>query len=219
MLKLFFYLFFLVFQFKTLEAQIPVEVFAGHRQLSFDLMFFKFFKNGKKQPSPWLFFNRNRASLDYRMTQTEHLPRFGFTEAVSYHHKKLRGFAPVLVAQILNTGFYGKLGLQYAFLNQNWTYFTWLVVGLESKFNLDYFMLLRYSPKLKGQLKLFTQIESFNQGKFGQAELGLSLVQRLRLGLGFKEHYQFGLGLDLSQNKGTIWIYTQNLGGFLRTEF
>ncbi|MCA6434258.1 MAG: hypothetical protein IM574_11695, partial [Cytophagales bacterium] len=81
------------------QAQIPVEIFAGYQKLTIDVMFFKYFKNKQKENSNWLFFNRNRASVDYRMTSKTYLPQFGFTEAISYNHPKLKGFAPVAVVQ------------------------------------------------------------------------------------------------------------------------
>ena len=81
----------------TAKAQIPVEIFAGHERTTVDIMFFKYFKNNQGENSRWLFFNRNRASVDYRMTKTSYLPQFGFTEAISYNHEKLKGFAPVIL--------------------------------------------------------------------------------------------------------------------------
>ena len=95
-------------------AQIPVEVFAGHKKATADIMFFKFIKNKEGHNSKFLFFNRNRASIDYAMTKTTNLPQFGFTEAISYNHEKLKGFAPVVVGSILNRGIYPKAGIQFA---------------------------------------------------------------------------------------------------------
>jgi hypothetical protein len=67
-------------------SQIPVEVFAGHEKTTVDLMFFRFFKNSAGENSRFLFFNRNRASVDYRMTGKSYLPQFGFTEAEVNHY-------------------------------------------------------------------------------------------------------------------------------------
>ena len=76
-MKNIFFIVFIVTNF-SLIAQIPVEIFGGHHRSTIDIMFFKFFKNNKAENSPWLFFNRNRASIDYRMTDTSFLPQFGF---------------------------------------------------------------------------------------------------------------------------------------------
>ena len=84
-----FYLFVATILLKALAmAQIPVEIFAGHKKTTADIMFFKFFKNKDAQNTDWLFFNRNRASIDYDMSSKTNLPQFGFTEAISYNNKK-----------------------------------------------------------------------------------------------------------------------------------
>lgn len=48
-------------------AQLPVEVQFGNNNFSFDLMFFKFFKNSEGKNSEWLFFNRNRAVIEHKV--------------------------------------------------------------------------------------------------------------------------------------------------------
>jgi len=101
----------LIIQIIDASAQIPVEVFTGHEKTTVDIMFFKYVRNKQKENSEFLFFNRNRASLDYDQSSTENLPQLGFTEAISYNHLALNGFAPVLVSQILNRGFYPKAGI------------------------------------------------------------------------------------------------------------
>jgi hypothetical protein len=202
-------------------AQIPVEVFAGHKKSTVDIMFFKFIKNKEGHPDSYrgkfLFFNRNRASIDYAMTKTTNLPQFGFTEAFSYNHEKLKGFAPVIVASILNRGVYPKAGVQFAKIKRDYTIFSWLVMETLSEPNLDFFFLARYTPKLSEKLNLFSQIELVNA--FPTVEQNnYSFTQRLRLGLKIKE-FQFGAGLDLSQLGRNDFIKTENLGGFLRYEF
>lgn len=198
-------------------AQIPVEVFAGHERSTIDIMFFKFFKNKNKENTPFLFFNRNRASVDYRMTKTTFLPQFGFTEAISYNHKKLKGFAPVLVLQVLNRGVFPKAGIQYAFIKKDITIFTWLVCETLKNPNLDYFLLFRYTPKISKILNLFTQAESVNAFPT-QSNGNFSFTQRARLGLQIST-YQFGAGADFTQNGNNSFVKTYNAGGFFRHEF
>nr|MCU0367746.1 hypothetical protein [Cyclobacteriaceae bacterium] len=135
MLRLYFITFFTIVLFSGAQSygQIPVEVFAGHEKTTFDLMFFKFFKNSSGADSRWLFFNRNRASMDYDQTATANLPQFGFTEALSYNHKALKGIAPVLIAQMFNRGVYAKGGVQYAVVRKNLTVFSWVVSEIKSE--------------------------------------------------------------------------------------
>lgn len=198
-------------------AQIPVEVFAGHKKATVDIMFFKYFKNKEGKNSIFLFFNRNRASVDYKMTETTNLPQFGFTEAISYNHPRLKGFAPVVVVSILNRGVYPKAGIQFAKIKKDYTIFSWIVLETLKDPNIDFFFLARYTPKLSDKLNLFSQIELVNtfptveQKKF-------SFTQRFRLGLKIKE-FQFGAGLDLSQLGRNNFTKSENFGGFLRYEF
>lgn len=198
-------------------AQIPVEAFLGNEKATIDIMFFKFFKNDVGQNSNWLFFNRNRASIDYKQTSSERLPQFGFTEAFSYNHSSFLGFAPVAVVSVLNRGVFPKVGVQYSKITSAVTVFTWSVIEITNDPHIDVFLLARYTPQLTNSLHLFTQIESVNA--FGTKELQLhSFVQRARIGLKIKE-FQFGLGTDFSQVGRNEFFTLSNIGGFLRYEF
>jgi hypothetical protein len=198
-------------------AQIPVEVFVGHKKSTVDIMFFKFIKNKAGHNSKILFFNRNRASIDYAMTATTNLPQFGFTEAFSYNHQKLKGFAPVVVASILNRGVYPKAGIQFAKIKKEYTIFSWVVSETLKEPNIDFFFLGRYTPKLTDKLNLFTQIELVNA--FPTVEQNnFSFTQRFRLGLKLKE-FQFGVGLDLTKSGRVGFTKTENVGSFFRYEF
>lgn len=164
-------------------AQIPVEVFAGHKKATVDIMFFKYFKNKEEQNSKFLFFNRNRASIDNAMTETANLPQFGFTEAISYNHEKLKGFAPVIVASILNRGVYPKTGVQFAKINKEYTIFSWIVAETLKEPNIDFFFLGRYTPKLTDKLNLFSQIELVNTFPTTVEHKNFAFTQRIRVGL------------------------------------
>lgn len=201
---------------KGAVAQIPVEVFAGNEKATIDVMFFKFFSNSKNEPSRFLFFNRNRASVDYKMTPTERLQQFGFTEAVSYNHPGLKGFAPVFVAQIFNSGVYPKTGVQYVHFNEKLIIFSWLVSQTLQNPDIDYFLLFRYTPVLTSKIKLFMQFESLNTIPTNAGNYSFS--QRLRLGLKF-QRIQTGLGADLAEKGRHSFDFSANSGIFLRYEF
>lgn len=211
-----YFLFFLAIS-NNINAQIPVELFAGNERATVDILFFKFFKDKKNENTPWLFFNRNRASVDYRITKTNFLPQFGFTEAISYNHKKLKGFAPVVVAQILSWKLSPKAGIQYVFIKNDITLFSWVVCETLKKPDLDYFILFRYTPKLSKRIRLFTQFESVN-GIPTDPLANFNLTQRIRIGIQLKS-YQMGAGVDLSQNGKQTFLFNHNLGGFIRHEF
>lgn len=209
-----------LFPFSILHSQ-SVEVFAGHKKATVDIMFFKFIKNKEGHPDSYrgkfLFFNRNRASIDYAMTETTNLPQFGFTEAFSYNHEKLKGFAPVVVASILNRGVYPKAGVQFAKIEKDYTLFSWIVAETLKEPNVDFFFLVRYTPKLSDKLNLFSQIELVNAFPIVEKN-NFAFTQRLRLGLKIAA-FQFGAGLDLTQLGRNDFTQTENLGGFLRYEF
>lgn len=209
---------FILFAFwQDMSAQIPIEIFGGDKKASFDLLFFKFFKNEEGQNGKFLFFSRERAVIDYKQTTTTNLPQFGFTEAISYNHPALKGFAPVLVGQILNRGAFAKTGVQYAHISKNLTVFAWSVVELDEKPDIDVFLLLRYTPQLNEKWKLFSQIELINAIPTDKAA-NFNFTQRLRLGLK-RLDWQFGLGSDLSAFGRARFSNTQNTGIFLRHEF
>jgi len=205
----------------SIIAQIPVEIFGGQEKTTVDIIFFKYFKNKREVQDGyrdrWLFFNRNRASIDYRMTKTSFLPQFGFTEAISYNHEKLKGFAPVIVGQVLSWGVYPKAGIQYAHISQIMTVFTWLVFETLEKPDIDYFLLFRLTPKLSKKVNLFSQVESVNTFPTTSAKY-YNFTQRFRLGLSFKR-YQFGAGIDFNQMGNINFTKTYNIGGFIRHEF
>ncbi|NLH46166.1 MAG: hypothetical protein GX451_08595 [Acholeplasmataceae bacterium] len=200
----------------TVIAQIPVEVFTGNDKATLDIMFFKYFNNNHNESSRFLFFNRNRLAIDYEMTSTEKLPQFGFTEAISYNHPKLKGFAPVFVAQVFNSGIYPKVGIQFVRLNENFMLFSWLVSEIQNTPGIDYYLLFRYTPQISSSLKLFTQIETLNT--FLTENSSFSFTQRFRIGLKIRKT-QFGLGADLVEKKQDEYSLDSNSGLFFRYEF
>jgi hypothetical protein len=207
----------ILLQCSVAVAQIPVELFVGDKKTTLDIMFFKFIKNKEQQNTNWLFFNRNRASIDYKMTTTTDLPVFGFTQAISYNHKKLKGFAPVVVAQISNRGIYPKAGIQFFHRKKDFTFFSWVVSETLKNPNLDLFVLTRYEPRLTEKLHLFTQLELVNAFPTIKNN-NFTFVQRVRLGLKIKA-FQFGAGSDFSSIGRNDFLNTINIGGFIRYEF
>ncbi len=199
------------------RGQIPVEFFGGNERATVDIMFFRNLYDRQNVKTRWLFFNRNRASVDYRMTRTTYLPQFGFTEAFSYNHERLRGFAPVWVGQILSAAVMSKAGVQFAHLRKDVTIFSWLVTETGSVPDIDFFFLFRYTPKLTERIALFTQAESVNV--FPTSGRGyFSFTQRIRLGVR-RGSFQFGAAGDFNQSGHHAFAHFRNLGIFIRNEF
>lgn len=202
---------------KYSHAQIPVEFFSGDKRATVDVMFFKFLKNKNEENTKLLFFNRTRASVDYRMTTKNYLPLFGFTQAISYNHEKLKGFAPVMVGQVLSNGVFAKAGIQYAHIQKSFTVFSWLVSECSTQPDFDYFLLLRYTPVINKNWNLFVQGESISSLPTRSTETAV-YTQRLRVGLQ-RHKYQFGIGSDFTQYSNKLIKPLTNFGGFLRHEF
>jgi hypothetical protein len=198
-------------------SQIPVEIFMGNEKSTIDLMFFKYFKNGKGGNSRFLFFNRNRASVDYRITSKEWLPQFGFTEAVSYNLPLLKGFAPVAVGQVFNTGVYPKAGIQYYISKGSFTVFTWLITETLSRPTIDYYLLSRFEPSLTDKLGLFVQAEFVNGFPTDPYKKN-TFVQRIRIGLRSMA-WQYGIGSDFTETENDDYAFHYNAGIFFRYNF
>lgn len=167
--------------------------------------------------SRFLFFNRNRAGVDYEQTSTTNLPQFGFTEAISYNDPRLKGLAPVAVVQLLNSGIYSKAGIQYVLIRKSLTIFSWLVIETASQPDVDLFLLMRYSPAITNRLNLYMQLESINALPTEASGIH-NFIQRFRLGLKLQD-WQFGIGSDFSQSGTTTFTKINNTGVFLRYEF
>jgi hypothetical protein len=199
------------------SAQIPVEIFGGNERTTFDMMYFKYTRKRSGENSRFLFFNRNRVSVDYRMTSSEYLPSFGTTGAISYNAPLLKGMAPVVVTQVFNSGVLLKAGVQYAYQKKGLTIFSWLVAETMSDPTVDFFFLGRYTPRLTEKTDLFLQAETINAFATSSAKNN-SFVQRIRIGLKLS-YWQFGVGIDLSQAGKKDLTANSNAGLFLRHEF
>jgi hypothetical protein len=201
----------------TRAQHIPIEVFGGDKRATVDVLLAKYIKNKKEVPSKFFFFNRNRATIDYKMTTTANLPQFAFTEAISYDFKGLHGFAPVAVVQLFNRGVYPRAGIRYLKLKNNFTFFGWTVIDLLKNPTADVFILARYTPKLNDRWNLYTQAELINDFPT-LSSANMNFTQRLRLGLKIGL-ISFGGAIDLNEVGRKQFTTITNTGAFLRYEF
>ena len=196
--------------FQGIAIGQSVEAYAGHQRVGVDLMWFKNFKNNKDERSPFLFFSRNRASVDYNNAPTA----FGSTNALSYNFKNGLGF--VTVASFLNAGFTPKAGVQLYKSKGPFMFFGWLVTDIRKNGNLDLFGLFRYQPVINGHWKGFGQIELFPV--YTPSAGTWNLTQRVRLGARY-QLWAAGFMADFNQLIVDNTIKTSNVGGFLRYDF
>jgi hypothetical protein len=186
------------------------EVYGGNKRSGVDIMWFKYFRNQQKENSAFLFFSRNRASIDYKQSPTV----FGSTNAVSYNFKS--GIGMVAVGSFINSGFVPKAGVQYFKAKHDFVFFGWLVADLKKKGNVDLFGLFKYTPKISEQWRLFSQVELFPV--YNPSSEIWNLTQRFRLG-GKCQAWAGGLMLDLNQTGKANFTSTNNIGGFIRYDF
>lgn len=183
-----------------------VETYAGTTRAGIDLLWFKKFKTSNSETSNWLFFSRNRASVDYFNSPS----LFGSTQAVSYNTKS--GFGAVGVGAFSFSGIVPKAGVQYVHAQNDWLFFGWTVIDLKKNRGIDLFGLFRYTPVAFGSYKYFFQTEVFFSQKLSEATN--SITNRTRLGLK-KGQFSAGFMGDVSK---AIELST-NFGVFLRTDF
>jgi hypothetical protein len=196
--------------FRGVAAAQSMEYYAGHKRTGVDLMWFKYFRDRKNQPTAFLFFSRNRASVDYKNSPAV----FGSTNAVSYNFKN--GVGLVGVASFLNAGFTPKAGVQYYRQKGACMFFGWLVADLKSEGNVDLFGMFRYQPKINENWKGFGQVELFPI--YTPHSQFWSLTQRIRLGAKYLA-WAGGLVMDFNQMGNKAFTTTNNIGCFVRYEF
>jgi hypothetical protein len=188
-----------------------VEVYAGHKRVGVDVLWFKNFRTKQEERIPVLFFSRNRASVDYNKDSPT---AFGSTNAISYNFKN--GLGIVAVAAFSNTGFTPKMGAQYFKQKNDFMFFGWIVSDVKDKGGMDLFGLFRYQPKINEKWRVFSQLELFPVYNFYSETW--SLTQRLRLGT--KHHtWAVGFAADFNQTGENLMTTSHNLGVFLRNDF
>ncbi len=198
------------FLYRNAAVSQSVEMYSGHQRAGVDLMWFKYLKNAESQNTPFLFFSRNRASVDY----SNDAGLLGSVNAVSYNFRN--GLGIVSVASFQGSGLTGKAGIQYFTAKRDFMFFGWLVADLKKQGNVDLFGLFRYQPLLSGQLRLFAQAEMFPV--FRPATETWNLTERIRLGLK-RQSWSAGLMADWNQYGKSTFTKITNAGVFLRHEF
>lgn len=203
----------------SLYAQkLPVEIFAGHKKATTDLTFFRYIKKHDDKNSPWLFFNRYRASVDYPTKGEDTFkPQFALTFAMSYNPTGWNGLAPVAAFTLTNGGLQPKAGMQYYITRPKLVFFIWALCETMEDPNGEVFILTRYTPRIGDKIKLYFQGESGNRIPL-HGEGNSSFFQRVRVGL-CQGRIQWGAAADFTQNATDGSGNDQNIGAFLRYEF
>lgn len=189
-------------------GQIPVQLFAAHRGVEYN---FFWFKNIGQQQKVTLF-NFTYVYVDYRNRADNVAEVF---QVATFNFNKSWGLSGG--GSYAGGGFVPQVALSYQRSRGAWyinffpsvqynTSDRWLEYGL--------FGLLFYQPPINPTWKGFGQLAfepSFN--KRGH----LFSYQQLRVGLNYKQLFQFGIGANLEQD-GPRFSWRHNYGIFVRKE-
>ncbi|MEM1219448.1 MAG: hypothetical protein AAGH79_11065 [Bacteroidota bacterium] len=179
------------------------EVMPGTERVFIDAQYLSFFTGESKLS----LFSRARATAAYDEQSTDL-----FTGAY-LNYTASSGFGGTVIGRISSRGSGIDAGIHYFKAKKSLIIYALPSINLNDELLFSWFSILRYSPALSEQWKLYTSLELFSA--FGQ--LGhLSSVQRIRLGVDKRGH-QFGLALNLNESRFTMTDL--NPGVFFRKQF
>lgn len=194
---------------KELKAQIPVEVLVGNNQVQHEFFFFKDLDSEHK----FNLFSMARFAVDY---ESNDLNSSFVSSQLTYNFNESWGVSSG--GLFVENLFSPILALSYVYFNEKGDLFVNLFPTAIYNEGVDFelFGLFFYTPKLTEKFSLFSQVifgttvnAKFNEHLFS--------YQQIRIGLGYKDKFQFGLGLD--QNfLGSDFISANNIGIFIRKE-
>ncbi|MEO1011296.1 MAG: hypothetical protein AAFX53_08305 [Bacteroidota bacterium] len=179
------------------------EVVPGIERIFIDAQYLKFFDTDNTLS----LFSRARATAEYDRQATDL-----FTGAY-LNYTTESGFGATLLGRMATSGSGIDVGVHYFRVKKPFMIYALPSINIGNELRYSWFSILRYTPKLYRDWKLYTSLELFSA--FGQ--LGhLSSVQRIRLGVD-KKGYQFGAAINLGESRfsGT----DINPGLFFRKQF
>lgn len=189
-------------------AQMPIQLFGGHQATEFDFMWFK----DLDEKGRFSLFNFTFFSIDY---QNESQNTSEILQNITYNITDKWGTG--VGGRYLNGQFSPQLTISYQLETKN-LYFTLFpaVQYFPSTKSVGYslFGLLFYTPKINDKWSLFSQLalEPMIDNK-----QHIYSFQQVRLGLGLKDLFQFGIGANFEQF-GIDFQTRNNLGVFIRKE-
>lgn len=201
-------------------GQIPFEVMVGNKQT----LYFAYIQKDLDSVGRWNIFSQGLYAVNY---QASSLNSISIDNQLTYQLNKWLGISAG--ASFDGLQFIPSLGLSFSYLNKkaDFSISAFPMVQLAKPMALDFFALMNYSPQFTKKWGLFSQFiigtnlglqkEYPNQQKeilniFTRHNISNQL---LRIGLNYKQNFQFGLGKDFAQfgmNEGAF----ENFGVFLR---
>ena len=180
------------------------EVMPGTKRLFIDAQWLKAFDDGYR----WTLFSRSRATADYKDNTS-------LFSGAYVNYTFAGGFGLTLLGKIADSGGGGDAGVHYFNKSEEFMVYALASVGGGTQRSYNWFSIMRYTPALADEWKLFAGLELFtafvDAGHAGR-------VQRARLGLEHRS-FQFGLALNLAEYGTDYTNVDVNPGLFVRREF
>ncbi len=181
------------------------ELMPGTERLFIDAQYLKFFDQNKH----WSLFSRSRATAEYDRQQTD-----VFTGAY-LNYTTASGFGGTVLGRISNTTSGVDVGLHFFKANKAFMIYALPAINIGDELAYSWFSILRYTPRLSTQWKIYTSLELFSA--FNEAGHAAS-VQRIRAGAD-RQGWQFGLAINLGQVGGDFENINTNPGLFIQRVF
>lgn len=199
---------FLIFTYRYSLAQLPVQVFGGNKAIEYNFLWYKGIdKKGKVNLFNFTFF-----TIDY---QDKSRNAYEIYQVATYNFTKNWGLAGG--GRFTSGQFAPQIAISYQletkdlYLN---IFPTVQYLSNQQQVGYSLFGLLFYKPKINETWKMFNQLAF--EPLFNTKEHIYS-YQQIRIGLEYKELFQFGLGVNLEQT-GAKFETRHNFGVFIRKE-
>ena len=189
-------------------AQLPVQVFGGHKAIEYNFLWYKDLgKSGKVSLFNFTFF-----TIDYK---DERKNAYEIYQVATYNFTKNWGLASG--GRFTGGQFIPQIAVSYQvetkdlYLN---IFPTVQYLSNAQQIGYSLFGLLFYKPRINNTWRMFNQLAFeplFNSKNH------IYSYQQIRVGLEYNELFQFGLGINLEQ-VGMKFITRNNIGVFLRKE-
>ncbi|MEM1326792.1 MAG: hypothetical protein AAGI23_12600 [Bacteroidota bacterium] len=179
------------------------EAMAGTKRIFIDAQYLEFIGAESKLS----LFSRARATTEYDGQNTDL-----FTGAYLNYTTKV-GFGGTIVGRISSNNSGVDVGIHYFKAKKSLLIYALPSIHIGDNLLYSWFSLLRFTPELKNDWKLYTSLELFSAfGAVGH----LSSVQRIRLGID-KSGYQWGTAINLNESRFSNT--DANMGLFFRKQF
>jgi len=197
-----------VFAYHYCIAQIPVQVFGGNKAIEYNFLWYKDIDNiGKVNLFNFTFF-----TIDY---QDQSRNAYEIYQVATYNFTKNWGLASG--GRFTSGQFAPQIAISYQLETKNLylnIFPTVQYLSNQQQVGYSLFALLFYKPQINNTWKLFNQLAF--EPLFHSKEHIYS-YQQIRVGLEYKQLFQFGIGVNLDQ-LGKSFETRQNYGVFIRKE-